>query len=414
MMSIAGNLRRRQSREAGGLAQVFSEKEKGAIKRKAELAKAVLLNNVRAFPPHRIPLLVAGEAYPGIWLEHNLDNLHLADFNPESAWASQQVFMDYQREDGLLPFMLRLAPDSPDASPACYWHVQSVYPFAACALNLALKLGKGEETLARIYAAAARYDEWFVKFRDRSGNGLVEMYCEWDTGHDNDPRVVDGGIPHTCPGCEARNMPDLPMMPILSVDLSATLYGGRVALGELARRLGKTKEEALWLEKAQEVSARIKRLLYDPEDDFYYDRDRFGFRKYRGEHITRLFLNHVLPQDEFERIFARYFKSAEEFWPACPIPSMSVSDKSFVKSCPRNCWGANSQALTMLRAFVWLEGYGKHSELLELMGIWLRAFLDHDNNFSQELNPFTGAPVGDGSNYTPSAIAFLRAAQALT
>ena len=29
-------------------------------------------------------------------------------------------------------------------------------------------------------------------------------------------------------------MPDLPEMPILSVDLSAALYGGRIALAELA------------------------------------------------------------------------------------------------------------------------------------------------------------------------------------
>ena len=37
-------------------------------------------------------------------------------------------------------------------------------------------------------------------------------------------------------------MPDLPEMPILSVDLSAALYGGRIALAELADLLGKNAE----------------------------------------------------------------------------------------------------------------------------------------------------------------------------
>ena len=53
----------------------------------------------------------------------------------------------------------------------------------------------------------------------------MEMYCEWGTGHDNDRRVTDGGIPETCPGNDAANMPDLEVMPILSVDLSCMRYG---------------------------------------------------------------------------------------------------------------------------------------------------------------------------------------------
>ena len=392
----------------------FSEKEKQLIRDKAVTAKTALLQNVRKFEQHPVPLLIAGEIYSGIWLEHNQDNLFIADYHPEAAWASQQIFMDYQREDGLLPYMFPMQTKGGFFdTPVAYWHIQSIYPFARCALDLAVRLGKSEEVFAQIYRVAGRYDEWLVKYRNRKGTGLVEMYCEWDTGHDASPRVTDGGIPHGCPEREAKNMPGLPLMPVLSVDLSAMLYGGRLALAELAGRLGKSVEETRWKEKAGELRDRIQKNLYDAEDDFYYDRDMFGFRKYRSEHITRLFLNHVLDQNDFDRIYTRYFTSETEFWTAYPIPAMSVSDPHFVKSCPKNCWGANTQALTVLRALLWMETYGRRQELHELMYRWLKAFIKYDNKFTQEINPFTGAPIGDGTNYSPSLITFIRSAETL-
>ena len=392
----------------------LSENERLLVKDKAAAAEKALLRNIRKFEQFHTPLLIAGEAYNGIWLEHNQDNLFLAEYEPEAAWASQQVFMDFQREDGLLPFMIALPTPGKTLTDAVrYWHMQSVYPFARCALDLAVKLGKGEECFAQIYQTGVRYDEWFGKYRNKSGTGLAEMYCEWDTGHDNSPRVMDDGIPHSCPGKDAGNMPDLPVMPVLSVDLSALLHGGRLALAELAAKLGKSREESLWLEKAADLRAKIKKHLYDPQDDFYYDRDMSGFRKYRSEHITRLFLNRALDQQEFDSIYERYFRSESEFWTPYPMPSMSPSDPHFVHNFPKNSWGSHSQALTALRALLWMEDYGRGAELNELLRRWLKAFMKFDNKFTQEINPFDGSPIGNGSNYTPSLILFIQAARRL-
>ncbi|MDX9981333.1 MAG: trehalase family glycosidase [Lentisphaeria bacterium] len=392
----------------------FSPQERQWIREQADVARQALLNNIRQFEQYSVPLLLAGDVYEGIWLEHNQDNIFLAEYHPEAAWASQQIFMDYQREDGLLPFMFPLrAKGGYFNVSAAYWHVQSVLPFARCAMEIADRLGKGEETFAAIYHAAARYDQWLATHRNRKGTGLVEMYCEWDVGHDNSPRVTDGGIPHGCPDREAANMPDIPCMPVLSVDLSAMLYGGRMALAELARRLGREADERRWREQAGELRSRIRDLLYDPVDDYYYDRDQAGFRRYRSEHITRLFLNRVIEQDEFDRLYDRYFANETEFWTPYPFSSMSVSDPSFVKACPKNCWGANTQGLTLLRALFWMPDYGRDAELRELLRRWLQAFVTHPNPFAQELNPFDGTPVGTGVNYSPSLILFIQAARTL-
>lgn len=393
----------------------FSESEKKVLlDKKAEIVQA-LRDNCLPFPQYPgVPLLKAGDIYHGIWLEHNQDNLFFADYNQESAWASQDVFMRYQRKDGLLPFAFFLNDQNAENS-VCYQHVQSVWPFARSAIEIARKTNRPESDFERIYQAGARYDEWFANYRNRAGTGLAEMYCEYDTGHDNDPRVTDDGIPHSCPGNDAVNMPDLPIMPVLSVDLSAMLYGARIALSELSELLGKKREAAKWRNKAETLRLAIRNYLYDPADGFYYDRDTRGFRKYRTEHVTRLFLNRVLDREEFDSVYDRHFSTpGKEFNPAFPIPSVSIDDPNFDRRCPKNSWGSNTQAPTTLRAILWMDHYNRSDDLTGLLSRWLRAICDHpETTFQQEINPFTGAPVGEGVNFTPTLLVFLEAIKRL-
>lgn len=387
--------------------ETFSPADRGIIAAKAAEARRVLLGNIRAFrhyPGYR--LLTAGDTYPGIWLEHNQDNLFLVDYDPEAAWDSVRFALDRQRDDGLLSYATLVA------GQAAYSHLQSVWPFVRCALEIADKLGRPEADYAAIYRAGCRYDAWLARHRNRSGSGLVEMYCEWDTGHDNDRRVTDGGIPHTCPGNEAANMPDLPVMPILSVDLTAMRYGGLCALAELAGRLGLPADAARHSADAERLLATFRKLCFDPVDDFYYDRAPGGVRKYRTEHITRVFLNRMCPQEEFDRIYTRYFENPEEFMTAFPFPSVSVSDPHFDRACPRNSWGSNSQALTALRAMLWLGHYGRPEERRALLYRWIRALIHPDHRLGQEINPFDGsAPAGGRGGYTPTLLLMLLGAR---
>lgn len=394
--------------------EVFTDAERQLVADRLTAVRRQLVANTRKFQQHPVPLLLAGDAYPGIWLEHNHDNLFLAPYAPEEAWASQVVFMDYQRPDGLLPFNLPLSygPTQYFKTPATYSHVQAVWSFARCALEIARATSRPERDLQRLYDAAVRYDQWFVANRNRANTGLVEMYCEWDTGHDNSPRVTDDGIPHACPGNDAANMPDLPCMPILSVDLSAMLYGHRTALADIADLLGRHQDAQQWRDRAETTRRLINQYLYDPEDDFFYDRSPNGFRKYRTEHITRLFLNQVLTQQQFDSIYQRYFETpGREFNPAFPIPAVSVDDPHFVQNAPSNCWGAHSQANTAVRALLWMPHYGRHDDLLGLLSVWLRAFLNGNCRLTQEISPFDGHIIGEKENYTPAIILFLKAAE---
>ncbi|MBP5640318.1 MAG: hypothetical protein J6X55_12610 [Victivallales bacterium] len=391
----------------------FTAEEKRLIKAKVPEVRQLLLDNLAKFTHHPLPLLKCGDIYNGLWLEHNQDNFFLADYAPENAWAAMDALINFQREDGLIPFHFGLGePDDPKTTS--FGQVQCVWAFTRCALEIAKKTHRPPEDLQRLYDAGVRYDQWFAKYRNHAGTGLAEMFCEYDTGHDNDPRVTDDGIPRACPGKDAINMPDLPIMPVLSVDLSAMLYGNRIALAELATMLGKTAYAGYWATRASELASAIDKYLYDPIDNFYYDRDTRGFRKYRTEHITRLFLNHVLPQARFDSIYEQHFlQQGKGFCAPYPIPSVAIDDPHFDKTCPKNSWGCNTQALTTERAILWMTHYGRKDDLVELLSRWMRAFIKYDSKFPQEINPFTGAPIGDSGNYCPALIIFLEAAKVI-
>ena len=100
-----------------------------------------------------------------------------------------------------------------------------------------------------------------------------------------------------------------------------------------------------------------------------------------------------------------------EFLPPYPLPSVSIDDPSF-RHGVRNCWGGNTQALTSLRALFWMGDYHRENDREALLLRWMKAFEEHpESTFQQELDPFTGAPVGDGVNYTPTLLLFLEAAK---
>ena len=303
-------------------------------------------------------------------------------------------------QSGLLPALICI----PELQPK-YGHVQTVYPFARCAFELYQKLKRPEHDLPRIYDSAANYDCWLEHYRNYDGTGLVSMFCEWDTGHDNSPRCMDGGLPKQCPDCEAKNMPNLRGLPIAAADLSSTRYGGLTALAEMAELLGKKAEAENWLRKAERLRNAITTYLYCAEDEFFYDLAPHGWRKYRTEHITRIFLNRVVDQPLFNRIWQRYFSSSQEFSTEYPFPSISISDPAFRRNFSPNCWGGNTQMLTLLRLLLFMDFYRHSSELEHILTQFLRAYLKYpQNQYSQEINPFTGEPIGNAVNYLPAML----------
>ncbi len=291
-----------------------------------------------------------------------------------------------------------------------------VVPIAATAWDI-FQITHDQELLETAYKSCGRWDAWLRQYRDTRQTGLCEGFCTYDTGHDNSPRWA--GIPNRCPDADARKCPPDPTMPRICPDLSATVYGGRVALAAMAKALGKLDEEARWLADAEHIRGLILSKLYSPEDGAFYDLDAQNkFVRVRGDLISRVLGEHVVdPKKDkaiFEAVWTKQIHNPKAFWAPYPLASIAMDDPTFVRPIPRNSWGGASQALTALRAPRWMEYYGKQAEMTHMMQQWCEAIMRH-TEFRQQMDPLTGVfTQPDPGGYSPCALTFLDFARRLS
>ena len=394
-----------------GGARSFSCDDAG-LTRVYAAALATLRGNVVRLADFPGPVLAEGSYYPGTWMECGPHEALVW-----SAWGTQTartvarnqhlIFFSLQKEDGQLPYAVKTRSATngagSDGGPA-WGQIQMVVPIAATAWELAQQTGD-EELLERAYAACGRWDAWLRKYRDTRGMGLCEGFCTWDTGMDNSPRWK--GEPNSCPDEDARQCPPGPGLPRLCPDLSATVYGGRVALAAMAQALGKSSERDQWTQDAESIRRLIVEQLYYAQDSGFYDLDAQGRVVWgRSAATLRVLGEHVPDAPLFETVWKRQVHNEKVFWAPLPFPSVALDDPEFVRPIPRNSWGGAGQALTTLRAPRWMEHYGKPAELAWLMERWVEA-VRRAHGFLQQLDPVSGEFTADAGGYSPTALVLL-------
>jgi hypothetical protein len=344
-------------------------------------------------------VLIEGSVYSGIWMECGpLEALVYRKFRPDVARNSHLTFFELQRADGQFPSANKV-------NGIGFGQIQMVVPIAATAWELARSTGD-DELLHTAYRACSRWDDWLMRYRNTRGTGLIEGFCTYDTGNDNSPRWA--GIPNQCPGKEAKNCSPIASLPRLCPDLSATVYGARVALAAMAKAMGKNAEADRWTQSARKIRELILSRLYVPEDAAFYDLDAQNqFVRIRSEIITRVCGEHVPDQSLFDDLWKRQIHNPNAFWPSYPLPSVAVDDRHFVRPIPRNSWGGASQALTALRAGRWFDHYGRSAELGVMMDRWCEA-IQRDMTFRQQIDPLNGVfSQQDAPNYSPCALVMM-------
>jgi mannosylglycerate hydrolase MGH1-like protein len=358
-------------------------------------ALEVLAANVMVLPYYPRPVLIEGSVYQRLSGEGGPhEGLIYSVIRPDVARNNQMAFFALQREDGELPHAMK--------SDEIGWrHLQLAVPLVATAWELSQKTGDSE-LLETAYKGWSRWDTWLRRYRNTRHTGLCEGFCTFDTGQDKSPRWA--GIPDSCPDGDARKCPPLPSLPRLCPDLSATVYGGRVALAAMARALGKASEADRWLADADAIRSAILNRLYSADDASFYDLDaQDQFVRVRGEVICRVLGEHVVDNNLFQTIYDRQIHNPAAFWSPYPLPSIALDDPKFVRPIPKNSWGGASQALTALRATRWMEYYGKPADFAHLMEQWVAASCRADN-FYQQIDPLSGATTQDSAKYSPAAL----------
>ena len=355
----------------------------------------VLAANVMVLPYYPRPVLIEGGVYQRLSGEGGPhEGLIYSVIRADVARNNQMAFFALQREDGEIPHAMK-------SNEIGWRHLQLAVPLVATAWELSQQTGDSE-LLETAYKGWSRFDAWLRRYRDTRGTGLCEGFCTFDTGQDNSPRWA--GIPNSCPDDDARKCPPLASLPRLCPDMSATVYGGRVALAAMARALGKSGEADRWLADAESIRAAILNRLYAADDAAFYDRDaQDQFVRVRGEVIARVLGEHVADDKLFATIYDRQIHNAAAMWAPYPLPSIALDDPKFVRPIPANSWGGAAQALTALRATRWMEHYAKPADFAHLMRQWVAA-ISRAGDFYQQIDPLDGTATQDPGKYSPAAL----------
>ena len=362
-------------------------------------ALQVLAGNVQPMDDSGRPVLIEGSVYQGIWMECGPhEALVYRKFRPDVARNGHLIFFDLQKPDGQIPANRRRTLSG-------FGQIQMVVPIAATAWELARATGDSE-LLERAYGACGKWDAWLRRYRDTRKTGLVEGFCTYDTGMDNSPRWK--GLPDACPDRDATRHADLPVLPFLSPDLSATMVGARRAMAEMAKALGKTEEADRWAAECEALRKTLIETLWVAEDGAFYDLDAENhFVRVRSDIISRVASEHVPDQTMFELMWAKQLGNPNAFWAPYPLPSAALDDPTFMRPIPKNSWGGASQALTALRAGRWMDHYGRSAEFARMQDAWCSAIL-RDPSFRQQIDPLTGAfTQEDAPGYSPAALVML-------
>lgn len=389
-----------------------------------DAALKTLAGNIALAPQFDEPVLFEGSVYRGVWLEcgphEALGYAGLSEYvrplpgapGPlQIARNAHRIFFVNQRPDGQFPAYLNVRHG------VGYGQIQMVVPIAATAHETALIL-QDEAFLLEAYNACSRWDDWLRTYRNTRRTGLVEAFCTYDTGQDNSPRWA--GVSDECPDHDARKFSPGQSVPRLCPELSATVFGGRVALSAMARALGKPAEARMWADRAEEIRKLIVEKLWCEEDASFYDVAPDGqFVRVRSVANMRVLGEHVLRLDVarerrmFDALWERQLHNPHAYWAHYPFPSIALDDPAFVRPIPFNSWGGASQALTAFRTLRWMDHCGKSREQTILAKRWCEALIRA--GFWQQLDPNTGeattSPGRDG--YSPAALAFLHFAKRL-
>jgi hypothetical protein len=344
------------------------------------------------------PMLIEGAEFTGAWLESTgtISAEILSRFCPEAARRTFELFADFQREDGLIPYKLI------DSGPA-FRQVQMVTPLARSVWNHYLLRGD-KKFLEKMYRAISRNDLWLEKYRNTRNTGCVEAFCTFDTGSDASPRfwhVPDA--PYLAD--PARCDPDSPLLPFLAPDMTANVYCQRKYLGLMARELD-LPDAPGWEEKARRSFESLMRCCYDGRDHYFYDRDRHGrFVRVQSDNLIRVLACEAGDDAMFEDALRRYLLNTRKYFCRYPITTVAMDEPGFSQSIEYNSWAGQVSFLTQIRLPHAFEYHHRYVELTWILHPIITA-LSRFRKFPGSMSAWLGHE-GYGANYSPAMLCVL-------
>ncbi len=331
-------------------------------------------------------------------LHESLSMIPYALLDPVSAQNSQRIYIDQQRDDGLIAY--RHGPRGLQDYP----HFSKVYnkemsttsaPFFSW-INLEVYKQSGDKVfLDEAYRAGKKYAEWLIENRDsdRDGTfewgpyGIIENVRDWYNAvfQVSADRYLD---------VDKEDISD----ELECLDLTLMMIKEFRSLAKIAGELGLNDERDMWNNKTASTIKLLNERMWDEESGFYYsvNKDDHSF-KFMTRDLRRMeiigFLTlwaEAAPRDRADRIL-EHLKDPDKFWRKYGIPTLAADDpwySPYVDYCCK--WNGPVWLLWNYMVIKGLDLYGYSREADEVSGkiiLAVKTQLKKNHNFWESYSP---------------------------
>ncbi|MDO8550323.1 MAG: trehalase family glycosidase [Ignavibacteria bacterium] len=331
-------------------------------------------------------------------LHESLSMLAYVYLDPQSAEGSQYVYIEQQREDGLIAyrhgprglqdyphFSTLLGKDmSTTSAPFFSWINWEVY-----------KVSKNKKFLQDAYESGTKYVNWLEENRDLDQDGtfewgpygIIENVRDWYNAvfQVSAERYLD---------IDKEDISD----ELECVDLTLMVIKEMRSLESMAEELGLNDESKQWKDKAAKIVKLVNERMWDPETEFYYSINKedhsfkFLTRDLRKQEIIGFLAlwAGAAPKDRAEKLIQK-LTDPKKFWRKYGVPTLAADEEWYSPYVDYCCkWNGPVWLLWDYMVLNGLKNYGYDeiaSELADKMMLAVTTQLSKNHNFWESFSP---------------------------
>lgn len=331
-------------------------------------------------------------------LHESLSMLAYVYLDPQSAQGSQYVYIEQQRDDGLIAYRHgpRGLQDYPHFSKVLNRDMSTTSaPFFSWINWEVYKVSKDKKFLEDSYKSGVKYTNWIIENRDLDKDGtfewgpygIIENVRDWYNAvfQVSAERYLD---------VDKEDISD----ELECLDLTLMVIKEMRSLSEIAKELGLVDESKQWKEKADATSKLVNERMWDNEKQFYFSVDKvnhsfkFMTRDLRREEIIGFLAlwAEAAPKERADKLIKKLL-NPEKFWRKYGVPTLAADDEWYTPYVDYCCkWNGPVWLLWNYMVLDGLKNYGYKeiaNQLADKMMLAVTTQLKKNHNFWESYSP---------------------------